>query len=101
MRKMLIASVLALSMGTGLVTIAADDHAGHGDKKEHKDQDKGPATTQAARTPVNKYCAVEGKGHAIDPKVTTEYKGQIIGFCCAGCIPEFHKDPEKYVKNME
>ena len=61
-----------------------------------------PAATQpAAGKPVNKFCAVEGKDHEIDPKVTTVYKGKTIGFCCKDCIEEFQKDPEKFVKKME
>ena len=67
---------------------------------------RGPATrpsaaTQTAAKPVNKFCAVEGKDHEIDPKVTVVYKGKVIGFCCRDCVEEFEKDPEKYVKRME
>ena len=53
-----------------------------------------------AGEPVNKFCAVQ-KDEKIDPKVTYEYKGQTIGFCCADCIPEFKKDPEKYMKDLK
>ena len=60
-----------------------------------------PAATQASGKPVNKFCAVEGKDHDVDPKVTTVYKGKTIGFCCRDCIDEFNKDPEKFVKKME
>jgi len=59
-----------------------------------------PSTTQPSK-PVNKWCAVEGKDHEIDPKVTVVYKGKTIGFCCKDCVEEFEKDPEKYVKKME
>jgi YHS domain-containing protein len=45
--------------------------------------------------PINKICPVE-KGE-IDPEVTTEYQGKTIGFCCASCIPEFKKEPAKYM----
>jgi YHS domain-containing protein len=60
-----------------------------------------PSTKPKDNKPVNKFCAVEGKGHDVDPKVTTEYKGKTIGFCCESCIDEFKKDPEKYIKKME
>ena len=53
------------------------------------------ATTQPA-SPVNKYCAVEGAPHEIDPSVTTMYNGKTYGFCCKDCVVEFKKDPEKY-----
>lgn len=59
-------------------------------------------TTQpsASDKPINKYCAVN-RDDEIDPKVTTEYKGKTIGFCCEDCIPKFKKDPEKYMKDLK
>lgn len=29
--------------------------------------------------------------------VFTDYKGRRVYFCCAGCIPQFEKDPQKYL----
>lgn len=29
-----------------------------------------------------------------------EYRGKLIGFCCAGCDKKFMSDPEKYMKNL-
>jgi YHS domain-containing protein len=81
------ACVMVLGAG---VLLAADE--------AKKAPTTGP-TTQAA--PVNKFCAVQGPEHKIDPKVTTQYKGQTIGFCCADCIDEFKKDPDKYVANLK
>ncbi len=37
----------------------------------------------------------------VDKKVFVDYKGKRIYFCCAGCIEQFNKDPEKYLKKME
>src|SRR5688572_10856585 len=37
----------------------------------------------------------------IDPKVTYVYEGKTLGFCCDDCIPEFKKDPEKYMKELK
>ncbi|MBF0297803.1 MAG: YHS domain-containing protein [Oligoflexia bacterium] len=37
----------------------------------------------------------------INKSVFTDYKGKRIYFCCPGCIDEFKKDPEKYIKKME
>jgi len=34
-------------------------------------------------------------------KVIYEHEGKIYNFCCAGCIEEFKKDPEKYIKKVE
>jgi YHS domain-containing protein len=49
-------------------------------------------------------CAVM-KSHKVNLKDATakkafaDYKGNRYFFCCAGCAPEFKKDPEKYAKN--
>ena len=40
-------------------------------------------------------------GNKIDEKVFVDYQGKRIYFCCAGCVDEFKKDPEKYLKKME
>ena len=39
-------------------------------------------------------------GGAIDKKVSTEYKGKKVYFCCPGCIAEFNKDPNKYIDKL-
>ena len=49
-------------------------------------------------------CAVM-KSHKVNlkdataKKTFTDYKGNRYFFCCAGCAPEFKKNPEKYAKN--
>ena len=58
------------------------------------------AATQPDAKPVNKFCAVD-RDNEVDPKVTTVYKGKVIGFCCRDCIKDFQKDPEKYVKDLK
>ena len=94
-RNAILSAMCAACIGGGALLFAADP-------PKPKSPTTKPATTQAkAAGPVNKFCAVEGKGHDVDPKVTYVYKGKTIGFCCADCIDEFKKDPEKYVKNME
>jgi YHS domain-containing protein len=80
-----------LLIGGAMIVTAADKPKGPTTK---------PSTTQPSK-PVNKWCAVEGKDHEVDPKVTVVYKGKTIGFCCKDCVEEFEKDPEKYVKKME
>ena len=34
-------------------------------------------------------------------KVYSDYKGKRVYFCCKPCIPEFEKDPEKYMKKLK
>lgn len=95
MKNLILSSIAVALLATAAVVMAADKPR------------RGPATrpsaaaTQAAAKPVNKYCAVEGKDHEIDPKVTVIYKGKVIGFCCRDCVEEFEKDPEKYMKRLE
>ncbi|MGH7176000.1 MAG: hypothetical protein ACREJC_01350 [Tepidisphaeraceae bacterium] len=57
-------------------------------------------TNAPSTQPVNKLCAVQSE-HPIDPNVTVVYKDMVIGFCCKDCIPDFQKEPEKYVKNLK
>jgi YHS domain-containing protein len=92
-RNAIVSAVAAVLLGGGVIVWAADD--------KPKTPTTRPAATQPSGKPVNKFCAVEGKDHEVDPKVTTVYKGKTIGFCCRDCIDEFNKDPEKYVKKME
>ncbi|MHC5059754.1 MAG: efflux RND transporter periplasmic adaptor subunit [Planctomycetota bacterium] len=39
-------------------------------------------------------------GGVINKEVFTEYKGKKVYFCCPGCIPEFQKNPEKYITKL-
>jgi YHS domain-containing protein len=40
-------------------------------------------------------------GGEINKEIYADYEGKRIYFCCDGCIPEFQKDPAKYVKKLE
>jgi len=40
-------------------------------------------------------------GGKIDEKIFADYQGKRIYFCCTGCLEEFKKDPEGYLKKME
>jgi YHS domain-containing protein len=37
----------------------------------------------------------------IDKNNYADYKGKRVYFCCSGCLDEFKKDPDKYIKAME
>ena len=45
-----------------------------------------------------KICPV--MGGAINKDVFTTYKDKKVYFCCPGCIPEFEKNPEKYIDKL-
>jgi len=49
-----------------------------------------------------KTCIISGDklGEMGDPFVYA-YKGREIKFCCKGCLKDFNKDPEKYIKKIE
>ena len=70
----ILSAVAAALVGAGVLVSAAD--------KPKAGPATRPAATQASNKPVNKYCAVEGKDHEVDPAVTVKYKGKTIGFCC-------------------
>ncbi len=40
-------------------------------------------------------------GGKIDKKFYADYKGKRVYFCCSGCLEDFKKDPDKYIKKME
>ncbi len=40
-------------------------------------------------------------GGKIDKTVFADHGGKMVYFCCKGCIPEFQKDPAKYIKKLE
>jgi YHS domain-containing protein len=74
------------------------------DKKADADKDgcgkcEDKKTDAAAAKPINTICPVEGG--KVNPKYTYVYQGKTIGFCCGDCLPEFKKDPEKYMKNLK
>jgi YHS domain-containing protein len=39
-------------------------------------------------------------GQPIDKKVSIQYKGKTVYFCCAACIAPFKKNPEKYLSKL-
>ena len=49
----------------------------------------------------NKVCPVGGEKIDDKMKATYEYEGKIYNFCCAMCIDDFKKDPQKYIKKIE
>ncbi len=53
---------------------------------------------QTARPVEQTICPV--MGGKIDRDIYTEYKGQKVYFCCAGCEKMFLASPEKYVSKL-
>ncbi len=62
-------------------------------------ESKQQAANQAGGGDVEqKICPV--LNNPIDKKVYTVYKGKKVYFCCSMCIPEFEKNPEKYISKL-
>ena len=49
----------------------------------------------------NETCPVTGEKIDKQSEVTYEYKGRVYSFCCLACVPEFKKNPEKYIEKMK
>ncbi len=49
----------------------------------------------------NKICPVTGEKINQKTEVKYEYKGKVYSFCCLSCVPEFKKNPEKYIEKMK
>ena len=88
--------------------IAADNKKAEEEKKAGKDKGKsaekdakaeGKSDAKAVKT-VNTLCAVN-PDDAVDPTVTTRYKGKLIGFCCEDCQKKFDLDPDKYAAKLK
>jgi YHS domain-containing protein len=58
-----------------------------------------PAAPPAGQTHPQTKCPVLGGD--INKQFYTDYKGQRIYFCCAGCDQEFKQNPEKYLKKLK
>lgn len=57
------------------------------------------STEGSAKEPNQLKCPVLSS--PINKKVYTDYQGKRIYFCCPPCIPQFNKNPEKYMKQFE
>jgi len=86
MKKMHLLSTMIASLVMSFAVTAADKPATQ------------PAKDKAA---VNKFCAVEGGDHTVDPEFFTMYKGDKIGFCCKDCVKSFGEDPEAYIAKLK
>ncbi len=61
---------------------------------------KGAGLSEKAVNAGNKICPVSGETIDEKMKATFEHQGKIYNFCCASCIDEFKKEPQKYIKKL-
>ena len=59
------------------------------------------AVSEEAVNVGNTICPVSGEKIDDKMKTTYEYEGKIYNFCCASCVDDFKKDPQKYIKKVE
>ena len=91
-------SVLALTLVALTFVLVAGCKAG----QQKADAAAADVSKMAVGNPHAGYCPVMGgkvdADKAIaDPNQHSVYKGKVYLFCCAGCKPEFEKDPEKFI----
>ena len=57
---------------------------------------------ELAKTYTLTTCPVSGdKLGGMGETIDTLYQGQLIRFCCKGCVKSFNKNPDKYLKVIE
>ena len=71
-----------------------------GTDMSHEGHDKALQAESTAVDAGNKICPVSGEPVDEAAKATYEYEGKIYNFCCAGCIDEFKKEPQKYIDKV-
>jgi heme/copper-type cytochrome/quinol oxidase subunit 2 len=89
-----LAAVLAFGLLTPFASAAVKNTLYSSDTVMRNMNTGNPATTKSAGI-----CPVLG-GKA-SPSVSYQYKGKTYYFCCATCINEFKKNPEKYLRRIK
>lgn len=99
----MIRNKLIAVMAAGVIGLAVFGGSGYALAHEGHDREGTGQTVGAetARKGKNEVCPVTDE--KINPKgtVTYTYKGTVYRFCCASCIADFKKDPEKYIRKMK
>ena len=90
-------SIVALLVGVLIIGFAGCKGKSETDTDSNAVAKTGGETTTTSAV-AQTTCPI--MGNAIDKTVFTEYQGQKVYFCCAGCIDKFKAEPEKYVKDL-
>mgnify|MGYP001616868691 CR=1 FL=1 len=96
----LIIGLFVLAMVKFSYAMMCGDNMQLAQTKEASIQDN-PTEMKEAVDVGNKICPVSGEQVDEKMKVTYEYEGKTYNFCCAMCIDEFKKAPEKYIQKVE
>ncbi len=101
---MKVASALVLTALAAAVLIGCDKPQPTAPKPDAP-KSEAPATTATATTPAKPYpldvCIVAGeKLGSMGAPVVYVHEGQEVKFCCKGCLPDFKKEPAKYLAKL-
>lgn len=88
---MIIFTLVSFDAAFGMSCCAEGSHEEHGEMSQ---------TKSIAVDAGNKICPVLGEKIDEAVKVTYEYEGKIYNFCCAACVEEFKKEPQKYIDKV-
>lgn len=99
--KLVILTAAVLVGSSGYAVVHGEE--GHSEHKGSMRESAGTEVFSPDSVEVgNKICPISGK--AVDMMgegVKYEHNGKIYNFCCAMCLKDFKKDPEKYGRIAE
>jgi len=102
-KKIILVAVVLFMFGLTTSSFAQMKCAGHpsGGHKHNSSVSTTQTSQEKAVAVGNKVCPVLNEKIDERNKATYEYKGKVYNFCCASCIEEFKKDPQKYIKKVK
>ena len=65
-----------------------------------KEQPAAPTAIKQAVTAAVEQTVCPVSGDPIDKKVSIDYQGKKVYFCCTACIAPFNADPNKYMDKL-
>lgn len=80
---------------------AQEQNKGKSEKPGTVEQQQIKTGGSADAKPANPQTICPIMGGKIDKKYSAEHAGKRVYFCCKGCVNEFKKNPDKYIKEME
>lgn len=103
-----VTSLFVFGMNKLSFAMMCDKHSEHQQMtqvhSEHEQRTIETAKEAVLEEPMNvgnKICPVSGEKIDEKMKATYEYEGKVYNFCCASCVEEFKKDPDKYIKKVD
>ena len=68
---------------------------------DHKADSKAAQPVAVIKNAGNKICPISGDKIVFGQEVKVVYKGIEYNLCCAMCVKDFYKDPEKAIKILK